>query len=74
MSRTAELSTALTRIAAVAPKEFDELREAAAAYSAEQTTVLVNAAPGDLQRIQGRAQVAALLSSMITTIKPGAKP
>jgi hypothetical protein len=72
VSRITDLSTAYKHLAAAAPLEFSKLKEAAAAYYAEQTTALVNSAPEDLSRMQGRAQTASLLLSMLESVSKGA--
>lgn len=74
MSKAFDLTTALSHLAAAAPLEFDNFSGAVAAYYAELTTALVNSAPEDLVRLQGRAQTTAHLLEMIDKAKPGAKP
>lgn len=53
--------------------EFERFKGAAAAYYAELTTALVNSAPEDLPRLQGRAQTTAHLLEMISKSTAGAK-
>lgn len=72
MSQVTALSTALTHIAAAAPLEFNELKKAAAAYSAAENAALVTAGPDEIFTRQGRAQTAALLLSMIENVSKGA--
>lgn len=74
MSATNNLTTAISHLAAAAPLEFGHFKGAAAAYYAELTTALVNSAPEDLVRLQGRAQSAAHLLEMINKAQSGAKP
>ena len=73
MSATNDLTTSLAHLAAAAPMEFERFKGAAAAYYAELTTALVNSAPEDLSRFQGRAQTTAHLLDMIAKSTPGAK-
>lgn len=74
MSAHNDLTTSLSHLAAAAPLEFNNFRGAAAAYYAELTTALVNSAPEDLVRLQGRAQTTAHLLEMIDKARSGAKP
>ncbi len=72
MATLTPLYSALRHLHAAAPLEFKEFEKAAAKHSEDETAALITAAPHDLSRMQGRAQVAALLLDMIRKTSTGA--